>query len=82
MTRIRDISEGRSFTDLIDLRQAVNDVKFSAGNLSKSDANSLETVLKSIDDEIKRGAETYIPSSKEWLNSWGTAQTKGKPKCK
>lgn len=74
MTRIRDISEGRSFTDLIDLRQAVNDVKFSAGNLSKSDANSLETVLKSIDDEIKRGAETYIPSSKEWLNSWELAK--------
>ena len=74
MTRIRDISEGRSFTDLIDLRQAVNDVKFSAGHLSKSDANSLETVLKSIDDEIKRAAETYIPSSKEWLNSWELAK--------
>lgn len=74
MTRIRDISEGRSFTDLIDLRQAVNDVEFSVGNLSKSDTNSLETVLKSIDDEIKRGAETYIPSSKEWLNSWDLAK--------
>ena len=74
MTRIRDISEGRSFTDLIDLRQAVNDVKFSAGTLSKSDANSLETVLKSIDAEIKRAAETYIPSSKEWLNSWELAK--------
>lgn len=75
LTRINDITEGRTFKDLIDLRQVVNDVKFSSNTLSYSDKKTLDTVLGSIDQEISRAADTYIPNSKAWQESWSLAKS-------
>ena len=74
ITKIGDITEGRTFRDLIDLRQVVNDVKFSSNTLSISDKKTLDTVLGSIDNEIKRASDVYIPNSKEWQQSWSIAK--------
>lgn len=75
LTRINDITEGRTFKDLIDLRQVVNDVKFSSNTLSYSDKQTLDSVLGSIDQEISRAADTYIPNSKAWKDSWSLAKS-------
>lgn len=73
--RIEDAAQGRSFTDLIDLRQAVNDIKFNTSKLKFSDNQALDNVLKSIDTEIEQAAKTHIPNYDTWLENWGKAKT-------
>lgn len=75
MERIGDASSGRTFEDLVDLRQLVNEVKFNSGNLSRVHTEKLDLIKDSIDKEITNAAETYIPNSKEWLNSWANAKS-------
>lgn len=74
LTKIQDASEGRTFNDLIDLRQAVNEIKFATKNIKRRDQLSLDKVLNSIDGEISRVADTHIPDSKTWKNAWDTSK--------
>lgn len=75
MERVGDATEGRTFEDLVDLRQLVNEVKYNSGTISKAQADKLQVIKNSIDDEIKQAADTYIPNSKQWLDSWSNAKT-------
>lgn len=75
MERIGDATTGRTFSDLVDLRQLVNEVKYNSGNLSRAHKEKLDVIKNSIDKEITTAAETYIPSSKEWLDSWSKAKS-------
>lgn len=74
LSRVEDVTEGRTFEDLIDLRQLVNEVKYNSGTITKSNKDKLDNILTSIDSEITRAAETYIPQSKQWLDSWSNAK--------
>lgn len=74
LSKVGDISEGRTFSDLVDLRQLVNEVKFSTSNISRSNASKLDAIKSSIDEEITLAADTYIPNSKAWLDSWSNAK--------
>lgn len=74
LTKIEEASEGRTFQDLIDLRQAVNDMKFNGPKLKFSDSKALEAVLKTIDSEIESAAKTHIPSYDTWMKSWQNAK--------
>lgn len=74
LTKIEEASEGRTFQDLIDLRQAVNDMKFNGSKVKFSDGKALDAVLKTIDSEIESTAKTYIPSYDTWMNSWKNAK--------
>ena len=75
MQRVGDATEGRGFDDLVDLRQLVNEVKYNSGTISKAQSDKLQVIKNSIDDEIKQAAETYIPNSKQWLDSWSNAKS-------
>ena len=75
MTKIEQASEGRTFNDLIDLRQAVNDIKYNGPTLKYSDEQTLNKVLSTIDNEINTAAKTHIPESDTWLKSWDNAKT-------
>lgn len=75
LTKIADISEDRSFTGLIDLRQAANDLKFSSKLLKVSDREAIDAVIKSIDTEIERAGRELIPKYDEWAKIWSTAKT-------
>ena len=75
MERVGDATDGRTFEDLVDLRQLVNEVKYNSGTISKAQADKLQVIKNSIDDEIKQAADTYIPNSKQWMDSWSNAKT-------
>jgi hypothetical protein len=74
MQRVGDATEGRGFDDLVDLRQLVNEVKYNSGTISRAQSEKLDLIKNSIDDEIKQAAETYIPNSKRWMDSWSIAK--------
>lgn len=75
MQRVGDATEGRTFADLVDLRQLVNEVKYNSGTISREQSINLQAIKNSIDTEIKQAAETYIPNSKQWMDSWTTAKS-------
>lgn len=74
LTKIEQASEGRTFNDLIDLRQAVNDIKFNGPNLKFSDAKTLDNAISAIDNEIDTAAKTHIPQYDTWAKNWDTAK--------
>lgn len=74
MQRVGDATEGRGFDDLVDLRQLVNEVKYNSGTISRAQSEKLDLIKSNIDLEIKNAAETYIPDSKQWLDSWDNAK--------
>lgn len=74
MQRVGDATESRTFEDLVDLRQLVNEVKYNSGNLSRAQTAKLDLIKNSIDEEITNTAKTYIPSSDTWMDSWSKAK--------
>lgn len=73
-TLIRNYSTTRSLTDLLELRQLVNDFKFNTKIKNTKDFGMLNEVLTRIDKEIVTGAKATIPNSTEWLNTYGKAK--------
>lgn len=73
MVKVEQAAEGRTFGDLIDLRQTVNDIKYNRKQMKYSDAKALDDVIKTIDNEIEAAAKTHIPNSDTWLKSWNKA---------
>jgi len=67
---IKDSYEGSTFEDLIDLRQAINDVKFNGPKLKKEDSVAIENIMARVNKEIEDAAKTHIPNSDVWLNKW------------
>ncbi len=74
MQRVGDATEGRGFDDLVDLRQLVNEVKYNSGTISRAQSEKLDLIKNNIDLEIKNAAETYIPNSTQWIDSWNNAK--------
>jgi hypothetical protein len=75
LTKIGDTSLNRSFTDLIDLRQTVNEIKFASKSISHSDRQALDAIIKSIDTEISTVGKQRIPEYDQWATSWATAKS-------
>ena len=75
LTRIEDAADGRTFNDLIDLRQAINDMKYNGAKLKYSDNLALDKTIKTIDTEIDKAAKTHIPQYDTWAKSWERAKT-------
>lgn len=73
--RIGTASKDRSFKGLLELRQAVNDFKYSKSGLSVSDIDALNGVITRIDGQVEKGAKGYIPNSTEWLANFKKAKT-------
>lgn len=67
---IKDSYEGSTFNDLIDLRQAINDVKFNGPKLKREDSEVLDNIMARINKEIDDTAKTHIPNSEIWLDNW------------
>lgn len=75
MQRVGDATDGRGFDDLVDLRQLVNEVKYNSGTISRAQSEKLDLIKSNIDLEINNAAETYIPNSKQWMDSWSNAKS-------
>jgi hypothetical protein len=72
--RIENASKTRTFSGLIDLRQAVNEFKYGKNELSKPDADALNLVLNKIDAQIARAAKEHMPEAKQWLELFSMAK--------
>lgn len=72
--KVRDMADGRTFSDLLDLRQLVNDFRFNK-NISKArDFDGLNLVIKNIDDQINVGAHAVMDNPKQWLDQYALAR--------
>lgn len=75
-TKIKNASKDRTFSGLIELRQAVNDFKYSKTISSKPDLDAINGVINNIDGQIAKAAKQYMPDThKEWLNQWTKAKS-------
>lgn len=75
-SRIANASEDRTFNGLIELRQAVNDFKYSKTGLLPVDKEALDAVINKIDGQINKAVKTYMPDQAgEWQKWWKTAKT-------
>ena len=72
---INDSYEGKTFNDLIDLRQAMNDIKYNGPKLKFKEKELLDNVITRIDGEIDNAVRTHIPDADTWLTSWSKAKT-------
>lgn len=76
MSKIGRLSETRTFSDLVELRQTVNDFKYNTKITRYHDKVALDTALNKIDGEISKVAKEYMPNGgKAWLNNFKTAKT-------
>jgi hypothetical protein len=74
--RIENASEGRQFGDLLELRQAINEFKYSKTGLKKPDVDALNSVINKVDVQIGKAVKDYMPENGgEWLKQFSEAKT-------
>ena len=73
--RISDMADSRTLTDLIELRQLVNDFKFNKRITKVKDFDALNQVLSNVDGAIKQGAEVVMENPQQWLSNYALAKT-------
>jgi hypothetical protein len=72
--RIRTMSDARTFGDLLELRQIVNDFKFNTRISKAKDFDTLNKVLGEIDTTIRKGASFVMDNSDQWLKDYDQAR--------
>lgn len=75
LSRINHLAESNTFSDLIELRQVVNEFLFNK-RIGKADTKDmLREALANIDAKIQEGAAQVFNNSEEWLESWRNARS-------
>lgn len=74
MRRINAMSESRTYGDLIELRQLVNDFLYNKRITKADDKATLRGVLANIDGAIEDGAQHVVENPKQWLEDWATVR--------
>lgn len=73
MSRVNDLTDGRTFSDLLELRQLVNEFKYNKNIRNARDFEAVNGVLKNIDNTID-GASGFVFGDKKagdaWLNDF------------
>jgi len=72
--KVRDMSDSRTLTDLIELRQIVNDFKFNTRISKAKDFKQLNSILGDIDGAITQGANVVMENPKQWLSNYSEAK--------
>lgn len=72
---IRARSDGRTFADLLDLRQLVNEFRFGRGMKKAVDLKIFKDLMTQVDGAIKEGANAVMPNPKAWLADWSDARS-------
>lgn len=73
MSRVNDLADGRTFSDLLELRQLVNDFKYNKNIRNARDFDQLNGVLKNIDGTIEQSAGRVFGDKKTgdaWINDF------------
>jgi len=73
---IRSRSDARTFADLLELRQLVNEFKFGSGMKRATDLKIFNDVLTKIDTAIDQGADVVFDSPQQWKAQYAAARAK------
>lgn len=74
MRRVNTMSESRSYGDLIELRQMVNDFLYNKRITKADDQAMLRGVISNIDGAIEDGASSVLEQPEKWLKDWSNAR--------
>lgn len=70
-------TDNRTFSDLIELRQLVNEFRFNKRVAKADDYKALDKIITSIDERIERGAKwMFGKDAQTWLDDFATARAK------
>lgn len=72
--RAKSFSDSRGFSDLLELRQIVNEFKFNKKITQAKDFDALNKVLGNIDGAIDNGARVVMENPTKWKNDYGLAR--------
>jgi hypothetical protein len=73
--KISAMADSRTLTDLIELRQLVNDFKFNKRITKVKDFEALNKVMENIDGAIHQGAGVVMENPQQWLSNYSLAKT-------
>lgn len=76
LNQARKYTEGRTFADLLELRQVVNDFRFNNKIVNAKDFKAIDNVIQSIDARIEAGAKFVMNKPQEWLDNYALARAK------
>ncbi len=63
----------RSFDNLLELRNTINEFKRVTHIRSKKDFDAINAVIGKVDNEVAKVAKEQMPNGKAWLQSWKQA---------
>jgi len=73
-SKVRDMADGRTFSDLLDLRQLVNEFRFNKNITKARDAEGLNKAMTQIDAQITEGAKHVFDKPEQWLKDFAQAR--------
>jgi hypothetical protein len=76
LNQARKYTDGRTFADLLELRQVVNDFRFNNKIVNAKDFKAVDSVIQSIDARIEAGARFVMDKPQEWLDDYALARVK------
>lgn len=74
MSRVNQMSESRTFGDLLELRQMTNDFLYNSRIVKADDKATIRSVLNNIDLAIAEGAPSVVSNPDKWLADWADAR--------
>lgn len=76
MKQAQRYTDSRTFSDLIELRQLVNEFRFNKRITKPADYAALDEVTKNIDQKLEKGANWLFgkAGAQQWLNEFATAR--------
>lgn len=76
MQQAQRYTDKRTFSDLIELRQLVNEFRFNKRITKPADYAALDEVTKGIDEKLEKGANWLFgkAGAKQWLDEFATAR--------
>lgn len=77
MQQAQRYTDNRTFSDLVELRQLVNEFRFNKRITKPADFAALDTVTKGIDEKLEKGANWLfgLKGAQQWLDEFATART-------
>lgn len=74
LLRLDEMRETSTFNDLLEVRQIVNNVKYSSITKAHADRQVVDSAIKSIDNQINEAAKAAGREGEEWLRDWAAAK--------
>lgn len=74
VSRIEERTDGRSFADLIDLRQLINSFRFGRGFKRATEQKTFKNMINKIDGAIEAGSEAVMENPQKWRDDFSKAK--------